>query len=102
MRWQSAARRRPAACGRGGRPSSRRRHRRCRAGTRPLAIDLGRKVWSVADRGFSAGRAACDGQRVYTAADDGYARAHDAATGKELWSYQLASGDEFSLALHSG
>ncbi|MFB7112785.1 PQQ-binding-like beta-propeller repeat protein [Streptomyces sp. NPDC056291] len=74
------------------------------AGEALFALDgKGRKVWSVAGRGFSAGQAACDGQRVYTVAADGYARAHDAATGKELWAYRMTpSGDEFQLALNSG
>lgn len=62
----------------------------------------GKQVWSVADRGFSSVRAACDGQRVYTAAADGYARAHDAATGAQVWAHQMVSGDEHHVALYSG
>jgi outer membrane protein assembly factor BamB len=56
----------------------------------------------VPGRGFSCGRAACDGRRVYTCAADGYARAHDVRTGREIWSHQMVSGDEHRVALYSG
>jgi outer membrane protein assembly factor BamB len=74
------------------------------AGERLLAVDAatGELAWSVADRGFSAGRAACDGERVYTAAADGYARAHDLRTGREAWSHPMVSGDRHRVALYSG
>ena len=69
-----------------------------------FAVDAatGQLAWSVPGRGFSAGRAACDGQRVYTAAADGYARAHDLATGREAWSHPMVSGDRHRVALYSG
>ena len=74
------------------------------AGDRLLAVEAatGRLAWSVPGRGFSAGRAACDGERVYTAAADGYARAHDLRTGREAWSYPMVSGDPHRVALYSG
>jgi outer membrane protein assembly factor BamB len=74
------------------------------AGERLLALDAatGELAWSVAGRGFSAGRAACDGERVYTAAADGYARAHDLRTGREAWSHPMVSGDRHRVALYSG
>lgn len=46
----------------------------------------GREMWSADLDGFSAGRAACDGQRVYAGSGDGYAYAFDAGTGERLWS----------------
>jgi len=69
-----------------------------------LAVDAatGQLAWSVPGRGFSAGRAACDGQRVYTAAADGYARAHDLRTGREAWSHRMVSGDRHRVALYGG
>ncbi|MGH3189582.1 MAG: PQQ-binding-like beta-propeller repeat protein [Streptosporangiaceae bacterium] len=74
------------------------------AGARLLAVDAatGGLLWRVAGRGFSAGRAACDGERVYTCAADGYARAHDAGTGRQVWAYRMVSGDRHRLALYSG
>jgi outer membrane protein assembly factor BamB len=74
------------------------------AGDRLLAVEAatGRLAWSVPGRGFSAGRAACDGERVYTAAADGYARAHDLRTGREAWSYPMVSGDRHRVTLYSG
>jgi outer membrane protein assembly factor BamB/predicted phosphodiesterase len=74
------------------------------AGDRLLAVEAatGQLAWSVPGRGFSAGRAACDGERVYTAAADGYARAHDLRTGQEAWSYRMAAGDPHRVALYSG
>lgn len=74
------------------------------AGERLFAVDAatGQLAWSGLGRGFSAGRAACDGQRVYTAAADGYARAHDLATGREAWSHRMVSGDRHRVALYSG
>ncbi len=74
------------------------------AGEQLFAVDAatGQLAWSVPGRGFSAGRAACDGQRVYTAAADGYARAHDLVTGREAWSHQMVSGDRHRVALYSG
>jgi outer membrane protein assembly factor BamB/predicted phosphodiesterase len=74
------------------------------AGDRLLAVEAatGQLAWSVPGRGFSAGRAACDGERVYTAAADGYARAHDLRTGQEAWSYRMVSGDPHRVALYSG
>ncbi len=74
------------------------------AGDQLLAVEAatGQLAWSVAGRGFSAGRAACDGERVYTAAADGYARAHDLRTGREAWSYPMVSGDPHRVALYSG
>jgi outer membrane protein assembly factor BamB/predicted phosphodiesterase len=74
------------------------------AGERLLALDAatGQLAWSLPGRGFSAGRAACDGDRVYTAAADGYARAHDLRTGREAWSYPMVSGDRHRVALYSG
>jgi len=74
------------------------------AGDRLLAVDAatGQLAWSVPGRGFSAGRAACDGQRVYTAAADGYARAHDLRTGREAWSHRMVTGDRHRVALYSG
>ncbi len=74
------------------------------AGERLLAVDAatGQLAWAVAGRGFSAGRAACDGERVYTAAADGYARAHDLRTGREVWSHRMVSGDRHRVALYSG
>ena len=74
------------------------------AGDRLLAVEAvtGRLAWAVPGRGFSAGRAACDGERVYTAAADGYARAHDLRTGREAWSHPMVSGDPHRVALYSG
>jgi outer membrane protein assembly factor BamB len=69
-----------------------------------FAVDAttGKLAWSVPGRGFSCGRAACDGQRVFTSAADGYARAHDLHTGREVWSHQMVSGDEHRVAWYSG
>ena len=74
------------------------------AGIGCSAVDAatGRLAWSVPGRGFSAGRAACDGQRVYTATADGHARAHDLRTGREAWSDRMVSGDRHRVALYSG
>jgi outer membrane protein assembly factor BamB len=74
------------------------------AGEQLLCVDAatGRLAWSVPGRGFSAGRAACDGQRVYTATADGHARAHDLHTGREAWSDRMVSGDRHRVALYSG
>jgi outer membrane protein assembly factor BamB len=74
------------------------------AGGRLLAVDAvtGSLVWCVPGRGFSAGRAACDGERVYTCAADGYARAYDAGTGQQVWAYRMISGDRHLVALYSG
>ena len=74
------------------------------AGERLLAMHAatGKLAWTVPGRGFSAGRAACDGERVYTAAADGYARAHDLRTGREAWSHRMVSGDQHRVALYSG
>jgi outer membrane protein assembly factor BamB len=74
------------------------------AGERLLAVHAasGELAWAVPGRGFSAGRAACDGERVYTAAADGFARAHDLRTGREAWSYRMVSGDRHRVALYSG
>jgi outer membrane protein assembly factor BamB len=74
------------------------------AGDQLLCVDAatGRLAWSVSGRGFSAGRAACDGQRVYTATADGHARAHDLHTGREAWSDRMVSGDRHRVALYSG
>jgi len=74
------------------------------AGTRLLAVDAatGRLLWCVPGRGFSAGRAASDGERVYTCAADGYARAHDAGTGQQVWAHQMVAGDQHHVALYSG
>jgi outer membrane protein assembly factor BamB len=74
------------------------------AGERLLAVHAtsGELAWAVPGRGFSAGRAACDGERVYTAAADGFARAHDLRTGREAWSHRMASGDLHRVTLYSG
>ena len=74
------------------------------AGERLVAVHAasGRLAWAVAGRGFSAGRAASDGERVYTTAADGFARAHDLRTGREAWSYRMVSGDQHRVALYSG
>jgi outer membrane protein assembly factor BamB len=74
------------------------------AGERLLAVDAatGRLAWAVPGRGFSAGRAGCDGERVYTAAADGYARAHDLRTGREVWSHLMVSGDRHRVVLYGG
>jgi len=74
------------------------------AGERLLAVHVasGELAWAVPGRGFSAGRAACDGERVYTAAADGFARAHDLRTGREAWSHRMVSGDRHRVALYSG
>ena len=74
------------------------------AGGRLLAVNTatGELAWAVPGRGFSAGRAACDGDRVYTAAADGYARAHDLRTGREAWSHRMVSGDLHRVTLYSG
>jgi outer membrane protein assembly factor BamB/predicted phosphodiesterase len=74
------------------------------ADERLLAVHAasGELAWAVPGRGFSAGRAGCDGERVYTAAADGYARAHDLHTGREAWSHRMVSGDLHRVALYSG
>ena len=74
------------------------------AGLALFAVDAqtGQPLWTVPDRGFSSGQAACDGERVYTTAADGYTRAHDAATGRPLWARQLAAGSEHHRDLYSG
>ena len=73
-------------------------------GGRLLAVHAatGELAWAVPGRGFSAGRAACDGERVYTAAADGFARAHDLRTGREAWSHRMVSGDLHRVTLYSG
>jgi outer membrane protein assembly factor BamB len=74
------------------------------AGQALIAVEArtGLQLWTVPDRGFSAGQAACDGQFVYTAAADGCARAHEATTGGLLWAHQLVTGTEHDLDLLSG
>jgi outer membrane protein assembly factor BamB/predicted phosphodiesterase len=74
------------------------------AGERLLAVHAtsGELAWAVPGRGFSAGRAGCDGERVYTAAADGFARAHDLRTGREAWSHRMVSGDLHRVTLYSG
>jgi outer membrane protein assembly factor BamB/predicted phosphodiesterase len=74
------------------------------AGERLLAVHAasGELAWAVPGRGFSAGRAGCDGERVYTAAADGFARAHDLRTGREAWSHRMVSGDLHQVTLYSG
>ena len=74
------------------------------AGERLLAVHAasGELAWDVPGRGFSAGRAECDGERVYTAAADGFARAHDLRTGREAWSHRMVSGDLHRVRLYSG
>jgi len=74
------------------------------AGHQLLAVHAatGELAWSVTNRGFSAGRAACDGRLVYTSAADGYARAHDALTGRQAWSFPMVSGNQHRVALYSG
>jgi outer membrane protein assembly factor BamB/predicted phosphodiesterase len=74
------------------------------AGERLLAVHVasGELTWAVPGRGFSAGRAGCDGERVYTAAADGFARAHDLRTGREAWSHRMVSGDLHRVTLYSG
>jgi len=74
------------------------------AGERLLAVHAtsGELAWAVPGRGFSAGRAGCDGERVYTAAADGFARAHDLPTGREAWSHRMVSGDLHRVTLYSG
>ena len=74
------------------------------AGERLLAVRAasGELAWAIPDRGFSAGRAGCDGERVYTAAADGFARAHDLRTGREAWAHRMVSGDLHRVALYSG
>ena len=74
------------------------------AGERLLAVHAtsGELAWAVPGRGFSAGRAGCDGERVYTAAADGFARAHDLRTGRETWSHRMVSGDLHRVTLYSG
>jgi outer membrane protein assembly factor BamB len=74
------------------------------AGERLLAVHAasGELAWAVPGRGFSAGRAGCDGERVYTAAADGFARAHDLRTGREAWSHRMVSGDLHRVRLYSG
>jgi len=74
------------------------------AGERLLAVHAasGELAWAVPGRGFSAGRAGCDGERVYTAAADGFARAHDLRTGREAWSHPMVSGDLHRVTLYSG
>ncbi|HMI26834.1 MAG TPA: PQQ-binding-like beta-propeller repeat protein, partial [Streptosporangiaceae bacterium] len=74
------------------------------AGERLLAVHpaSGELVWAVPGRGFSAGRAGCDGERVYTAAADGFARAHDLRTGRAAWSHRMVTGDLHRMTLYSG
>lgn len=74
------------------------------AGERLLAVHVASRelAWAVPGRGFSAGRAGCDGERVYTAAADGFARAHDLRTGREAWSHRMVSGDLHRVTLYSG
>jgi outer membrane protein assembly factor BamB/predicted phosphodiesterase len=74
------------------------------AGERLLAVHAasGELAWAVPGRGFSAGRAGCDGERVYTAAADGFARAHDLRTGREAWSHRMVTGDLHRVTLYSG
>jgi outer membrane protein assembly factor BamB len=74
------------------------------AGERLLAVQAasGELAWTVPGRGFSAGRAGCDGERVYTAAADGFARAYDLRTGREAWSHRMVSGDLHRVRLYSG
>jgi len=74
------------------------------AGERLLAVHAtsGELAWAVPGRGFSAGRAGCDGKRVYTATADGFARAHDLRTGREAWSHRMVSGDLHRVTLYSG
>jgi outer membrane protein assembly factor BamB/predicted phosphodiesterase len=74
------------------------------AGERLLAVHAasGELAWAVPGRGFSAGRAGCDGERAYTAAADGFARAHDLRTGREAWSHRMVSGDLHRVTLYSG
>jgi len=74
------------------------------AGERLLAVHAasGELAWAAPGRGFSAGRAGCDGERVYTAAADGFARAHDLRTGREAWSHRMVSGDLHRVTLYSG
>jgi outer membrane protein assembly factor BamB/predicted phosphodiesterase len=74
------------------------------AGERLLAVHAasGELAWAVPGRGFSAGRAGCDGERIYTAAADGFARAHDLRTGREAWSHRMVSGDLHRVRLYSG
>ena len=74
------------------------------AGERLLAVHAasGELAWAVPGRGFSAGRAGCDGERVYTAAADGFARAYDLRTGREAWSHRMVSGDLHRVRLYSG
>jgi FOG: WD40-like repeat len=74
------------------------------AGERLLAVHAasGELAWAVPGRGFSAGRAGCDGERVYTAGADGFARAHDLRTGREAWSHRMVSGDLHRVTLYSG
>ena len=67
-----------------------------------VAAGTGRLAWSVPGRGWSAGRACCDGRRVYICAADGYARAHDLRTGQQAWSHRMVAGDEHRVALYSG
>ena len=76
----------------------------CFAGRQLLAVHAttGELAWSVTNRGFSAGQAACDGRLVYTCAADGYARAHDAFTGQQVWAAAMVSGDQHRVALYSG
>jgi outer membrane protein assembly factor BamB/predicted phosphodiesterase len=74
------------------------------AGERLLAVHAtsGELAWAVPGRGFSAGRAGCDGELVYTAAADGFARAHDLRTGREAWSHRMVTGDLHRVTLYSG
>jgi outer membrane protein assembly factor BamB/3',5'-cyclic AMP phosphodiesterase CpdA len=74
------------------------------AGHQLLAVHAatGELAWSVTNRGFSAGQAACDGQFVYTSAADGFARAHDVLTGRQEWAAAMVSGDAHRVALYSG
>ncbi len=51
----------------------------------------GTQLWSADLGGFSAGRAACDGQRVYAGSGDGYASAFDAGSGERLWSLDMTT-----------
>jgi outer membrane protein assembly factor BamB/calcineurin-like phosphoesterase family protein len=66
------------------------------AGDTLAAVDAasGKRIWAVAGHGFFAGQPAGDGARVYTGDGDGRVRAFTAATGEEIWSRQLVTGDE--------
>ncbi|WP_020575660.1 PQQ-binding-like beta-propeller repeat protein [Actinopolymorpha alba] len=73
------------------------------AGRTLYAVDSvsGDLRWSANLHGFSAGRAACDGERVYTGGGDGNAYAFDARTGAELWAYSATTrGDAYGRLLY--